>query len=48
MAELVFKCLENVYDYADEKTAISSIQLDDSTEDKVNDLYVQTLKFIIK
>lgn len=49
MADSVYKALQGLYCYKDEDTGvvINSIDLTDSTEDAVNDKYIQVLYFNI-
>lgn len=48
IADLVFKCLDGRFNVNNETQSIREIQMTDSTEDKVNDKFIQTLQFEIK
>lgn len=48
IADLVFKVLDNKFNINNDTQSIRSIQMTDSTEDKVTDKYIQTLQFEIK
>lgn len=48
IADAVFQALDGKYNINEDKQSIREILMDDSTEDKVGDKYIQTLRFIIK
>ncbi len=50
IAEAIYMCLQDVYNYTDEETGmiINRINMIDSTEDYAADRYIQVLKFNIQ